>query len=191
MSEIPFSPHLNLPTRELSGEDAKRTLASNAPESPTALINSFLDWQLTSGLFRYAVFAAERGLFGSFRRGRNPFPAVCSSVSDAEKHRSLFVKRALRGFELIVANDNGPDVFGQFFTKFGYVASPAPLASNVGNSLMKAAWNASELSPALELAVKLGGKVFCCFAHDADPVYVVSVDGSAAIISSPLSPPAG
>lgn len=165
----------SLQTTELSGEYAKSVSSDSAPESPSTLVHAFIEWQLASNSFEYAVIAAQSSnRITKYFKANNSLDSLFISRESLKSSYSLIVECALYGFKLIIASTSSKEEFIEFFTRFGYVISIEDKTIAADTLLLRAAWNRSDLSTALELALQRRGNVFCCFAHDADPVYLLT-----------------
>lgn len=156
---------------ELSGENAWKNFTSQ--NISNSIIEIFLDWQFSINNFQYLIISAEEEknlFFKFFRRQEIPFPKVCLEKNNVKEIRSILVKQGMKGFRLVIATSSSKEECHQFFSNFGY------LLSNSNTSILNDLWNKKTFKMAVEVGLKLGGAVFCCFAHDGDPVYILERD---------------
>ncbi len=159
---------------ELSGEG--RWQNPETADDPKTIVKAFFDWQFQQNAFDYAVVCScpsyQSGILKKIFGRAEKFLSVCMSTKYAKQYDTVLMNHALRGFELIVATQHNYSMCCEFFRKFGYVNAREYEFSLV-NATLPGAWNKEEINDALLLAIKLGGKEFCCFGHDADPIYLI------------------
>lgn len=156
---------------ELSGECSWKNL--EVADNPKTITKKFLDWQIEYDKFDYAVLAVrDDGFFSKIMGCRNPFPSVCPSAKVARQQQDLLVEHMLRGFEVVLATKSSIEECCDFFEKFDYI-QVADYMSDIDDSFLQSAWNRKEICSALNVAMKLGSFSFFCFAHDADPIYIL------------------
>lgn len=160
---------------ELSGGNGWKKAETAA--NPQVVVEEFFAWQLAEEAFEYAVIvaASSNASFVKLLKKETPLPSVCLGETIAKDHCSFLVEHALKGFEIIVATKATEEDCDRFFAKFGYAKCNSGAADSDA-AMINAAWNKKELGAAIDVAFKLGGNVFCCFAHDADPVYILRPD---------------
>jgi len=175
VSNLGKDPLAHLVVVEMSGEDRWRQ--ADTAKNPDATVNGFLDWLFEGGFFDYAVIVADRAnlLTSAFGSSSRQLPGVWLDSTTARKRATESLNRVLKGFEIIFGTTATPDVCQTFFTKLGYVVRKAE-HNDLKSGFLEEAWNSQELEEAVRVAARLGAKCFCCFAHDADPVYLLTWD---------------
>lgn len=162
-------------TTELSAEKANSALSELVYASPSDVISKYFDWLIDSKKFRFALVVPSRQtkLLPSFRE-RHPFPSICASAEQLAAHRTLLTDIAQRGFEFITSVSGEKQDHFDFFEQFQFEIIDEKANDGKETPLLSAAWNKTNLAITLDVALHLGGDVFCCFAHDADPIFVIS-----------------
>ena len=158
---------------EMCGENRWRQADTAA--NPDVTVKTFFDWLFEHGFFDFAVLAADRvgvlsSVLGSASR---QLPGVWLDSATARKSVAEDVERVLKGFTVIFGTKATSDACQAFFTHRGYAAQNAE--HNDVRDLLKGAWNSPELEDAVRVAARLGATSYCCFAHDADPVYLLTL----------------
>jgi hypothetical protein len=139
------------------------------------------DWLLETGLFEFAVLAKKDvGILGALTSTRWPsWPQVVLETSDARVALPALIAAGTRGFELIVgAKVNHAELFA-FLTRFGYrEAGISGLGSGESHDLTRVSSHRESFNRGIVLATRLEAKCLCVFAHDADPIYLLSPAGA-------------
>jgi hypothetical protein len=158
---------------ELSAEETTAQGLAEAPRSPAGLVSDFLDWQFKSGAFDAAVFAGSKSnlLVRPFSGRPAELPQVMLASAMHDVYREVLQRAAVRGFELLVSSNSTERDLESFFQNQGYsLSSPCSV-----DSFTSAAWNRGMLEAALDVIARIAAQTVCCFAHDADPVYLLSL----------------
>jgi hypothetical protein len=159
---------------ELSGEDVAR--AAQARAFPSESLKPFFDWQFRTAVFDFAVVASSQAnLLSRIVKRTDPshWLKVVLDAGEARASQSSLEKKARAGFELLVATTSTVDDLRTFFADYGYHSvGEATLGDSSKHDLL-GSWNDTELLRALVLASRMKASAVCCFAHDADPIYLL------------------
>lgn len=154
---------------------------NTSPEKPFFDPKYFFEWQVQENKFDFAItsHSKKRFLPAFLNKIRTPHGHnVITTAEDALHNMNDLKKSSLRGYELIFATTLSPDELEAFFKKHGYHCDGyALLGDRSKHDVFYAAWNDQKLMQALSLAKRLNAVTLCCFAHDADPVYIISKNG--------------
>lgn len=139
--------------------------------SPIEVVRQCLDWQFRSATFDYAVLVDAPWL-GSRTVAR--WPRIIADASEAQRGVSSLAERGARGFELVVGGTNTGEAIRDFLIASGYqYVGECPYGSKAAYDLSVAPLS-DTFTPALNVAMRLGACTLCVFAHDADPIYLLS-----------------
>ncbi len=61
-----------------------------------------------------------------------------------------------------------------FFEKFHFSISNDSISDLKQSQVFEGTWNRTQLFSTLKIACELGKGTLCCFAHDADPIYIMT-----------------
>lgn len=157
-------------------EDASLRKIAEIPTSPDELVNAFFNWQFQTGAFDFGIIAAtnENPILKIIRRNRLNWPQVILDTDNAKLNQASLVRIALRGFQLIVATNSGANEVIDFFRSHSYrQVGSSPFSSGEKHDPLRATWNREDLTRSIAIASRMGAKLICCFAHDADPIYLL------------------
>lgn len=157
---------------EMSGEDRWKQGSTAANSDVT--VKTFVDWLFRHGHFDFAVYSAAReGVLSSVFANSTPkFPSVLLNSATARNRIDADLHRILKGFTVAFGTKAITDSVCSYFVDRGYTSRKKNLEVE---GFLQAAWNRPELEDAIRVAVRLGATSFCCFAHDADPVYLFAL----------------
>ncbi len=158
-------------------EDASLRKVADIPTSPDELVKDFFDWQFKTGAFDFVVAseADENSVLKMIRPHRLNWPQVILETENATLNQASFVRLALKGFQLIVATNSSANEVINFFGDRSYRQVGSSLfSSGEEHDPLRASWNRESLTRSVAIATRMGAKLICCFAHDADPIYLLS-----------------
>lgn len=161
---------------EMSGETASS--AADSPRYPCSVLKPFFEWQFEEKKFDFAIIAPSRKSFlpkvfqqRCFFDGLN----LIVNLEQAMQSQTDLEKAALRGYELVFATTSSTLTLEKFFNNYGYLcAGHARLGDRSKHDLFSASWNDKKMLQALSFCKRMGAASLCCFAHDAEPVYILS-----------------
>ena len=172
MSDIKLSAGISsLNILELTGDFSNKAARGEViPDNP---VGSFLDWLFESGTFGCAVLVPTAGILRI--KSAPEWPQVIVDVNDARNSRAFLEKRAKSGFELVVGISMASEVVLEVFRGLGYdESSPRQFPNADLRDDLQATWNKESLVQAITVATKLCNQTLCVFAHDGDPIYVLT-----------------
>lgn len=162
---------------ELDSERSPQKVSSGFAFSSLDLVKSFYEWQFRAGTFDFALIARRGGgtLFGFHKTQEANLCQVILGIDQAKDALETLQVSANRGFELVVASNSSLDEIEEFWKQMGYrLSGRSQLGSRGEHDLLPAAWNPDVLEHTLSVASRMGGKTLCVFAHDADPIYLLT-----------------
>lgn len=144
----------------------------NRAISVATLIRDFFNWLEKCEGFDFVVIARNRSrhhLFGFVGWGGRVIEnEVLPNMEHIEKRFPDIVRSAICGYELVVSINTSKDELVAFYSKYGYsVASQYTWASEL-----------PALNKALGFALTMEADLLCIFGHDADPIYLLSLEQS-------------
>ena len=170
-------------SNKLSGWMVDELDAEKPPRKPDFalssldLVRGFYEWQFQTGTFDFAIVSKTGSgtLFG-FQKNQEAKPCqVILGIDQAKDALETLQVSANRGFEVIVASKSSLDDIKEFWKQKGYrLSGRSQLGSGGEHDLLPAAWNPDVLEHILSVASRMEGKTLCVFAHDADPIYLLS-----------------
>ena len=138
----------------------------------------FFDWQFQEKKFDFALIAPSRKkLLSIIFKEKPSFEHfdILLTQEEALRNKTELEKSALHGYELLFATKSNNKELEGFFKKYGYISTgSAHLGDHSKHDLLTASWNSKRLLHGLKLAHRMQAYTLCCFAHDADPVYILS-----------------
>ena len=158
-------------------EDASLREDADVPTSPDELVKEFFDWQFKTGAFDFVVAskADDNFLLKIIRPHRLNWPQVILETENTTLNQASFVRLALKGFRLLVATNSSANEVINFFGERSYGQIGSSLfSSGEDHDPLRASWNRESLTRSVVIATRMGAKLICCFAHDADPIYLLS-----------------
>ena len=175
-SEIAIAKQSGWLSTELQ-EDASLRKVADIPISPDELVKEFFNWQFKTGAFDFVVVSEtdENPILKKMRPHKLNWPQVILESDNATLNQASFVRLALRGFQLIVATNSSANEVISFFGDRSYRQIGSSLfSSGEEHDPLRASWNRESLTRSVAIATRMGAKLICCFAHDADPIYLLS-----------------
>ena len=149
-------------------------------ESSLDLIKSFYEWQLKIGTFDFVLMSGskDRPILSTLKKPEANLFRLISNAEEAVKTLADLQDTANRGFELVMASSSSIADIEGFWKQKGYrVEGSSPLGSGREHDLFSAAWNKDSLERMIYVAARMRAKSLCVFAHDADPLYLLTQDG--------------
>jgi hypothetical protein len=145
--------------------------------SPTELVSEFLDQQWSTGAFAYAIVMdipfGPIACLTSTPTGE--WPRIVIDAREARRGVRALAERGARGFELVLASSSCLEDLRAFFTDRGYRNDADALYGSGDNGDISATPpHDDRFARALSVAMMIGGATLCVFAHDVDPVYLLS-----------------
>ena len=157
---------------ELCGDFSKKA-ASGVTGASRDPMHDSLEWGLSDSVFMCAVIAPPQRTLR--KSERNVWPQTTVTLSAAIDRRTSLQESGMSGFELVIGTSTDCDSAIQVFGKLGYQeAGRSICGSGDKHDPLAAAWNKVDLSNAVQIAARLSSGVLCIFAHDADPVYLLT-----------------
>lgn len=145
--------------------------------SPIELVLELLDRQLNSGAFAYAL-VIDRPFGPIGRLISTPvaeWPRVVVNTDAARRGASVLAQHGAQGFELVIGSSSSHEDLRDFFIERGYrQTADALYGSGKPGDIGAAAPHDDRFAQALAVAMTLPARTLCVFAHDVDPVYVLS-----------------
>ncbi len=90
-------------------------------------------------------------------------------------NQQLLFKAALSGHILVFASYSPLPQIKNFFERYGYIETGHQnLNEENKHPLFIDGWDTEQITQSLLQATKTNAHTLCCFAHDADPIYIIS-----------------
>lgn len=166
-------------TIELSDEEVTSSSPELAVDS-LVLIRNFLAWQLEDSSFEFGLIVPSGGIVKSLLGNQSDdLPKIFLSDYLLANANDEMAKLCRRGFSVVFSSMNTENEITEFFKKSHFSISGDSTSNLEKSPVCEGAWNKSQLLLTLKIACALGGKTLCCFAHDADLIYVMNRPGFA------------
>ncbi|MCI5048227.1 MAG: hypothetical protein MRY59_12060 [Aquisalinus sp.] len=163
-----------LQTIELSDEE----LTSSSPElavDSLALIRKFLMWQLGASHLKFGLIVPRSDIVKPLLGNHSsdlPRIFLPGYLATGDNHEMIQFCR--KGFSVVYSSMSSEREMTDFFRKSHYAVVGDAFSDLTESTIFDGAWNKPQLLSTLKIALDLGGKTLCCFAHDADPIDIVT-----------------